>query len=76
MPNECEKLKGDIAAAASLLKTWEKDPAAIFVKYGVAKKKEDVKLSLKRTEEDGRKIGKGWCCCGCAFTCELQFEKD
>ena len=42
-----EKLKKDLEENAAVQAEWSQDPAAVFVKYGLAERKEDVKILSK-----------------------------
>ena len=61
-----EKLRNDLQNAENLLDSWARDPAGLFVRYGIASSKGDVKV----------REAPGWCGCACAFTIELEFEKS
>jgi hypothetical protein len=64
-PTSIGKLENDLKNAENLLDAWEKDPAGIFVRYGIAPNKEDVKV----------KQVQGWCACGCTPSgYEFEFE--
>lgn len=63
-PTSIEKLKRDLKNAGNLLDAWARDPAEIFVRYGIASNKEDVTV----------KEVTSWCACGCAEGYEFEFE--
>lgn len=66
MPDYAKKMKKDLEDAAKLLKTWNKDPAEVFIEYELADNKADVKKIERRT-----------CGCGCiAKLVEFELEKE
>ena len=71
--NPVEKLNQDLLNAEKLLSTWIKDPAEVFVKYGLADSKEDVKITVKKPDEPPT-LKSTYCGCACAMTLEFEFQ--
>lgn len=59
------KLKRDLKNDENLQDAWARDPAEIFVQYGIASNKEDVNVK----EVPGSECG-----CGCFLGIEFQYE--
>ena len=71
---EKEKLERDLKSAFELVKSWREDAAEVFVRYGLAEKTEDVKITKKVPEEKVRKLARG-CGCGCVLSVEFEYEQ-
>ena len=68
MANYTKKLDEDLKAARKLLDEWIKNPADVFVKYGLADKPNE----FKATSPKGAAVLN--CSCGCVGGCEYQKE--
>ncbi|HYF94994.1 MAG TPA: hypothetical protein VD969_22490 [Symbiobacteriaceae bacterium] len=71
-----EALKQDVKTKDDVRSLFQKDPAQVFVDYGLAEKVSDVKVT-KLTEGAAASRGPTTnikCACGCAFTVELEAE--
>jgi hypothetical protein len=44
MADYTKKLRNDLKAARKLLDDWEKDPAEVFLRYGLVDTKEEVRI--------------------------------
>jgi hypothetical protein len=72
-----DKLQEDLEAAQELLDTWASDPAEVFQKYGLASKKQDVKVKYANPRVKPTMQGKGTapgCGRGCIVAVEFEYE--
>ena len=60
------RLEKDLRNAENLLNAWARDPAEVFVHYGIASNKRDVRVKDVP--------GAGWCACGCLQGIEFEYE--